>query len=102
MKLEELILIADKGYPDGKVKEAFDLMMVEDELVEPIESQVGDTLAIFVAREISETFDPEAKDLSQIHEAVRVMAVAQNEINQVERELLKAYRRTLCHEKNRS
>ncbi len=92
MKLEELIEIVNKGYPDGKVKEAFDLMMVEDGLVESLESQVGDGLAVFIAREISETFDPELESKSQIFNAVNILATAVNEIEKVQAKLLKCYR----------
>lgn len=92
MKLEELILIADKGYPDGKIKEAFDLIKIEPFLSD-IEEKIGDTLALFIAREISETFDPELESNSQLFNAVRVLSIAVYEIQGVQRELLKDYRR---------
>jgi len=80
MKLEEIIEIADEGYPDGLVLASFQGM------------RVGDTLAEFVAREIKETYDAKASDKKQLAEAVRVIKTAREELQSVERHLREAKR----------
>jgi hypothetical protein len=71
MTLEELIKVADGAYPDGLVARAH---KGED---------VGDTLATFIARELSDTYGPSASDEEQLAEAARVMGNAHREIGEV-------------------
>ena len=77
MKLAELIAAANKAYPDGLIEQSFnpDTGKAKD--------GAGDTLALFIVRELSETFDPEASDEDQIKEAVRVLNTAINELSGV-------------------
>lgn len=72
MKLDELIEIANRGYPD-------------DEIVSYHrgETETGDGLAKFIAVELRETFDPKTADAAQIAEAIRALSVARNEIESV-------------------
>jgi hypothetical protein len=81
MKLEKIIKITDAAYPDGLIQQAFDANKdrgAEDELI-----SVGDGLAEFIAREITETYDPRASSLEQIKEARRVMDNARTELGNV-------------------
>ena len=73
MKLKTLIEIANKAYPDGMVGLYFD---------EP-DGHHGDTLAKFISRELTETFDETASDEVQLETARRVMLTAANEISSV-------------------
>jgi hypothetical protein len=73
MDLNKLIEIVDEGYPDGFVKACF----------ENPKKDYGDTLALFLAREIDDNFDPEATDREQIEEALRVVFNARRELDAV-------------------
>lgn len=75
MDLDKLIEIVDEGYPDGLVKACF-----EDGMQDGIH---GDTLALFLAREIDDNFDPDATDKEQIEEALRVVFAARRELDAV-------------------
>jgi hypothetical protein len=45
--------------------------------------QVGDTLAVFIAQELKETYDPELDSDRQLQEAAKYLSVAVAELNQV-------------------
>ena len=79
MRLKQLISQAASVYPDAFILEYFDL---EAECPK-INSNGGDTLAQFIAQELSKTFDPEASDKEQVETAVRVMQSAANDITAV-------------------
>lgn len=70
MTLQELLSIANSGYSD-------------EVLSLPIngETDDGDTLALFVVREISETYDPDADTDDQLREAVRVLERATEDLD---------------------
>lgn len=68
MKLDDIINIANKAYPDDLVAQATE------------EEDVGDGLAQFINRELTETYDPDADTTEQLIEAVRCMTVAQKEL----------------------
>jgi len=72
MKLDKIIDIADKVYPDGMVGLYFQE-----------EKDHGDTLAQFIAIELKETYDKNAKTEDQLTEAVRVMDTAIRELTSV-------------------
>lgn len=63
MKLEELMAIVDKGYGDGNLLEYFNKSQKERD-------NGGDTLALFIVREIEDTFEPTMTDSAQLDEAV--------------------------------
>jgi len=77
MKLVELLKKANEGYEDGAVAEYFN-----QETGELVEGK-GDTLAQFVAIELSETFDPDADDDTQIQTAIEAMDMAKRDIEGV-------------------
>jgi hypothetical protein len=81
MKLEELIEIINKGYPDDKITEAYFRLMLPGSNNENIE--IGDDLAVFIVREIMETFAPGKNKHDQLTAARRVMDTAQKEIGEV-------------------
>jgi hypothetical protein len=74
MKLERIISIANRVYPDGLVKQAF-----------TTKKPVGDGLAEFIARELADTYDEKASSLEQLEEACRVMSRAYTELGDVTR-----------------
>jgi hypothetical protein len=73
MTLEKIIEIADKAYGDGLV----DLCAADD-------TRTDDTLALFVARELKNTYDPNASDYAQIKAAQHAMTVAISDLSYVE------------------
>lgn len=77
MKLEKIIAIADKVYPDGLVKQAYKEQQMKKD------ASVGDGLAEFIARELADTYDSKASSLDQIQEAHRVMSRARTELGDV-------------------
>jgi hypothetical protein len=72
MRLATLIGIASDSYPDGLVLDAHERG-----------EAAGDTLALFIAREIAETFEAEAKTTEQLERAIGVMEKAHDEIGAV-------------------
>ena len=79
MKLKQIIRIAGQAYSeDGAVERAFAAETGSiDELL------VGDSLAVFIAREIKETYDPDSTREKQLDEAYRVMSVAHEQLENV-------------------
>jgi len=71
MKISELIAIASENYPDDLLQQSYD----EDC------GDVGDTLAQFCAREISETADANADSATQLIQAIKQMMTARDEID---------------------
>ncbi|MFA7254356.1 MAG: hypothetical protein WC107_07475 [Patescibacteria group bacterium] len=70
MKLEKLLKIADSGYPDtGMIKQASE-----------IGEACGDTLAVFVVRELRDTFEPKSINALQLQRARRVVRTAINDL----------------------
>lgn len=85
MRLIELIVLCDAGYtqdfPESSLLEYINPRSGGPLLKLP--SPIGDTLALFVVRELSETFDPDASDEEQLSEAIRVMAAARNNLDNI-------------------
>ena len=79
MRLKQIMEIANQAYSDdGAVERAFAAETGSiDELL------VGDSLAVFIAREIKETYDPDATREKQLDEAYRVMSVAHEQLENV-------------------
>lgn len=73
MTLEKIIEIANNAYGDGLV----DMCAADD-------TQTGDTLALFIARELKETYEPNASDYAQIKAAQHAMTVAISNLLYVE------------------
>ncbi|NUN49623.1 MAG: hypothetical protein HUU15_12420 [Candidatus Brocadiae bacterium] len=72
MRLSTLIRIASDSYPDGAVLDAHERG-----------EAAGDTLALFIAREIAETFEPGQTTAEQLVRAIQVLEKAQAEIGAV-------------------
>lgn len=86
MKLRTLIRIASDSYPDGAVLDAHERG-----------DAAGDTLALFIAREIADTYEAEKTTAEQLQRAVEVMEKAHGEIGEV----LSGLRRRLEREEPR-
>ncbi len=71
MTLDEIIQMADEAYPDGLVARAH---KGED---------VGDTLALFIVRELTDIYDPDASDAEQAAAARGALETAINELQAV-------------------
>lgn len=72
MRLKTLIKVASDSYPDGAVLDAHERG-----------DAAGDTLALFIAREIAETFDDGETTAEQVARAIEVMEKAHGEIGAV-------------------
>ena len=77
MTIKEILDIAAAGYGDDVIRglyaEAGRFQDVAD----------GDTLARFIVLELIETFDPEATEVEQLKQAVRVMNNATTDVRNV-------------------
>ena len=76
MQLLKLLYLANKGYADGLVE------FYEDDTGDIIEGG-GDTLALFIVRELMSTFQTGVEDHAQIFEAIHAMTVAKKELESV-------------------
>lgn len=77
MTLVQLLDLANQGYPDGFLAAYYD-----PETGEPKDGS-GDTLALFIVRELQETFDPHASNKAQTIQAVRRLHKAQEDLSSV-------------------
>lgn len=77
MTLEAILEIAATGYPDP------DIFRTAAKLNE----DVGDTLALFLAREIRDTYDEATSDEQQLAEAALAVEKAGTDISEVEQAL---------------
>jgi hypothetical protein len=83
--LIELLTICDEAYAKDFPESSL-LELVNKRSGKPLKrlpSPIGDTLALFVVRELSETFDAEASDEQQITETVRVMEMARGNLDNI-------------------
>lgn len=78
MKLSELLSVAGQGYPDTGAY--LDAASGND--------YCDDTLALFVVRELKDTFDHNAPVEAQLNEAIRAMRVAKDDLDGVVEALL--------------
>ncbi len=78
MKLSELLSVAGQGYPDTGAY--LDAATGND--------YCDDTLALFVVRELRDTFDHNAPVEAQLNEAIRAMRVAKDDLDGVVEALL--------------
>ena len=76
MQLLELLNIANKGY-DGGLAEFF------GEKTGDVIDRVGDTLALFIVSELSDTYETGLGDEAQILNAIHAMTVTKNELESV-------------------
>jgi hypothetical protein len=73
MTFDKIIEIADKAYGEGLVQAAFDFGPHPN----------GDSLALFIVRELLDVYEPGATDAEQLQEAQRVMLSAYNQVGDV-------------------
>jgi len=79
MKINKLVKLAAKGYPDGLVMSYWDFK----KRTWKENPEAGDSLARFIAIELAETFDRNASDSQQIDEAKRVLLSAAEQLEHV-------------------
>ncbi len=83
MKLNDIVARASQAYPENWVLRFWD---AEREC--PVENpDGGDTLALFIARELYETYESESTDSQQLERAIRKMRQAARELDAVTRAL---------------
>ena len=86
MNINEIIQIADKAYGDGLISQYWD-----PEKGHPVDNDCsGDTLAIFIVRELFETYDETESTEQQLKEAMRCIASAASQLDDVQDGLLAA------------
>ena len=79
MTLNQVVCRAASVYPDGYVLAYWDM----DREMPKKNPEAGDTLAEFIARELADTYDPEASDSEQIATAVKAMQSASDDLQAV-------------------
>jgi len=80
MKLNELIEIVSAAYPDGLIAVEYWDFRRECPRRNP---KGGDTLALFIALELKDTYDADATDEQQIETALRAIARARGDLDAV-------------------
>lgn len=91
MTIKQLLTIADKAYPDHQIAQCFDLWSEGCEERPNNCAGTGDTLALFIGRELKSTFEPVTDDhteADQLGEAVRVMSNAERDLCKVADEFI--------------
>lgn len=90
MKLTELLEIASEGYPDKALEQYFDAD--EDRVFDKDNDggRLGDTLALFIVRELKDVYDSAASDLDQLQTAMDALGKAENELGCCYTELMRA------------
>ena len=81
MKLNELLEIVHRAYPDEQTRECWN-----PKTQRPC-GGAGDTLAEFIVREIADGFDAKATDRAQVADALLAMHRAQGELGAVAKAL---------------
>ena len=81
MTLNEIIRIVNEAHPDSLV--GLEYWDFEHEKPRDPPGD-GDTLALFIVRELKDVYDEDATDFEQLGEAARALAVAQRQLNAVE------------------
>ena len=84
MKVDKIIKIADKAYPDGCIARCWDAKNHRPRTLEYMDS-IGccDGLARFVAVEIAETYDDDCSDDEQLEQAAHAIQNAADELQRV-------------------
>ena len=80
MTLNELINIASAAYPDGLIAVEYWDFKRECPRRNP---KGGDTLALFIALELKDTYDPDASAVEQLETALRAIARARGDLEAV-------------------
>lgn len=77
--LRQLMQIADDVYPDGLIMQVY----LHQKKKPGSNETCGDTQALFLVRELLDTFNPTASKSAQLIEAMRVVRRAANELESV-------------------
>ena len=80
MTLNELINRASAAYSDGLIATEYWDFKRERPRRNP---KGGDTLALFIANEIADTYDPDASDAEQINTVLRALSTARDDLDAV-------------------
>jgi hypothetical protein len=80
MKLETILTIANRSYPDDMI----------DKYAKNPHRNHGDTLALFIVREITDTYEMGAPDKEQLAQARKCLGMALREMGRVEKALEEA------------
>ena len=80
MTLNELIGMASAAYPEGWLATEYWDFKREQPRRNP---QGGDTLALFIALEIKDTYDPDATEEQQLETALQALATARGDLEAV-------------------
>jgi len=86
MKLNELIEIVSAAYPDGLIAVEYWDFKRQCPRRNP---KGGDTLALFIALEIKDTYDSDATDEQQLETALRAIERARGDLDTVSEALTK-------------
>ena len=86
MKLNELIEIVSAAYPDGLIAVEYWDFKRQCPRRNP---KGGDTLALFIALEIKDTYDSDATDEQQLETALRAIERARGDLDSVSEALTK-------------
>ena len=78
MTLNQIVCRAAVAYPEAAVLDCWDTHRER-----PKRDTGGDTLALFIARELASTYDPQADEATQIATAVRAMQTGADELQRV-------------------
>lgn len=88
ISLPELLSIIEKGYGNDMMPEWSSVLDKRGKLVKP--GDLGDTLAIFLIREIGEFYNPRAGATTNLDSAAEAVRTAIEELVRVEAALLRA------------
>lgn len=88
MRLNQIIKLASKAYPDDLVVRAFEGIKLAK--MEGKGPEIGDGLAVFIAHELTETFEENESDSAQLQRAVSVIEIAKDQLDEVQEALQSA------------
>ena len=88
MNLVDLLNIANAGYGHNELVDDF-YNPVTGEIPEDADGR-GDSLALYIVRELKDTFDPNATDDAQLAEADRIMQEGIHDLQDVRKALVGA------------
>ena len=80
MTPNELIKIASAAYPDGLIATEYWNFRRECPRRNP---KGGDTLALFIANEIADTYDPDASSDAQVNAILKALSTARSDLDAV-------------------
>jgi len=88
MTMTELLRVASNGYPDGLL-----LQYWNEKTEKAVDTGAGDTLALFITRELADIYDVDKSTPEQLRMATRALEAAAAQMEDVA-EMLHRYRRS--------